>query len=145
MQFCYGDMNHVRILEEAEFWKRQEAEHTVVIREIVPDLEQEFVNQLIDYQRILSATEATILQYIERLNRTCFKITPEVEEKVTGIIDVTVKQSQTFIDFLNNMMKNSVAVKSSLTAPIVIAHIIRESEYYIGIAKAYLTYADCDQ
>jgi len=27
MQFCYGDKNHIRILEEAEFWKRQEAEH----------------------------------------------------------------------------------------------------------------------
>jgi len=34
MQFCYGDKNHIRILEEAEFWKRQEAEHTVVIRKL---------------------------------------------------------------------------------------------------------------
>jgi len=61
MQFCYGDKNHIRILEEAEFWKRQEAEHTVVIRKIVQDLEEKFTEKLDEYQKILSATEATIL------------------------------------------------------------------------------------
>jgi len=51
MQFCYGDKNHIRILEEAEFWKRQEAEHTVVIRKIVQDLEEKFTEKLDEYQR----------------------------------------------------------------------------------------------
>jgi len=48
MQFCYGDKNHIRILEEAEFWKRQEAEHTVVIRKIVQDLEEKFTEKLMN-------------------------------------------------------------------------------------------------
>lgn len=143
MQFCYGEKNHIRILEEAEFWKRQESEHTVVIREIVTDLEDEFVNILKDYQRVLSATEASILQYIERLNRSCFTITPEIAENITYMIEITLKQSQTFIEFLNSMMKNSTAIKNNFAAPIVIAHIVRESEYYIGIAKAYLNQVDC--
>jgi hypothetical protein len=32
MQFYYGDRNLLRVLDEIEFWKRQEAGHTVVIR-----------------------------------------------------------------------------------------------------------------
>ena len=138
MEFCYGDKNHIRILEEAEFWKRQEAEHTVVIREIVTDLEDEFAETLKEYQRILSATEATILQHIERLNRSCYKITPEIIQNIIQLIEITLQQSQTFITFLGNMMENSPAVKNSLAAVIVVNHIIRESEYYIAIAKTYL-------
>lgn len=140
MQFCYGDMNHIRILEEAEFWKRQESEHTVVIREIVSGLEKEFEERLEEYQRIFSATESTVMQYIERLNRSCYEITPEVVENIINIINITISQSKTFINFLNNMMKDSTAVKNTITAPVVINHIIRESKYYIGIAKAYLTH-----
>lgn len=33
MQFYYGQQMPLRILDEAEFWKNQEEEHTVVIRE----------------------------------------------------------------------------------------------------------------
>jgi len=36
MQFYYGHQMPLRILDEAEFWKRQEEEHTIVIRELVP-------------------------------------------------------------------------------------------------------------
>lgn len=139
MQFCYGDMNHIRMLEEAEFWKRQESEHTVVIREIVGNLEKEFEEKSKDFQRVFSSTESTIMQYIERLNRSCYEITPEVVENIINIISNTISQSQAFINFLNNMMKDSTAVKNTVTAPVVINHIIRESKYYIGIAKAYLS------
>lgn len=46
MQFYYGQQMPLRILDEAEFWKHQEEEHTVVISELVPDLEQPFVDAL---------------------------------------------------------------------------------------------------
>jgi hypothetical protein len=36
MQFYYGQQMPLRILDEAEFWKHQEEEHTVVIRELTP-------------------------------------------------------------------------------------------------------------
>ncbi|HHV29491.1 MAG TPA: DUF2935 domain-containing protein [Clostridium sp.] len=140
MQLCYGDKNNIRILEEAEFWKRQESEHTVVIRKIIQDLEDEFVEKLDEYQKILSATEATILQYIERLNRSCYAMTPELVQKIANIIEITLRQSEIFVNFLNTMAKESEAVKNNLTASVVINHIIRESEYYIGIAKAYLSH-----
>ncbi len=143
MQFCYGEKNHIRILEEAEFWKRQEAEHTVVIREIVSDLEEKFVEKLEESQKVFSAMEATILQYIERLNRSCYMMTPELIQNIIHLIQVTLCQSQMFVDLLTTMMGESAAVKNSLAAVVVINHIIRESEYYIGIAKAYLDHVAC--
>lgn len=140
MQFCYGEKNHIRILEEAEFWKRQEAEHTVVIREIVSDLEEEFVEKLEESQKVFSTMEATILQLIERLNRSCYIITPELVQHIIYLIQVTLHQSQMFVELLTTIMGESAAVKGNLVAVVVINHIIRESEYYIGIAKAYLSH-----
>lgn len=141
MEFCYGEKNNVRILEEAGFWKRQESEHTVVIREVIPDLEAEFVAELEEAQRIFSQTEGTIDQYMKRLRQTCFKITPDILEEIICLIEVTLKQSIMFVDFLDTMIKESSVLRGNATAVIVVAHIMRESEYYIGIAKAYLSYA----
>ncbi len=138
MEFCYGNMNHVRILEEAKFWKRQETEHTVVIREIVPNLENEFVRQLEEYQRIFGAMEATLVQCFEQLNRSCYKITPAAVRNIVTLIEKTVCQSEAWIKFLKDMLKNSIAVRTDQVAVTVINHIMRESEYYIGIAKTYL-------
>ena len=138
MEFCYGDMNHVRILEEAKFWKRQEAEHTVVIREVVENLEDVSVNRLEEYQRIISSSEAVLVQYFERLNRSCYEMTPEIIQHIVTMIEVTLRQSQSFIQFLGNMLQNSNAVKNASAGVVVTNHIIRESEYYIGIAKTYL-------
>jgi hypothetical protein len=138
MEFCYGDKNHIRILEEAEFWKRQESEHTVVIRELVGDLEEEFVEKLIEFQQVFSSTEATIVQVFERLNRSCYNLSPEMIQNIRYIIETTVQQSRAFVAFLSNLIRQSAAVKSNVTAGVVINHIIRESEYYIGIANTYL-------
>jgi hypothetical protein len=46
MQFYYGQQMPLRILDEAEFWKHQEEEHTVVIRELVAGLESSYIEAL---------------------------------------------------------------------------------------------------
>jgi hypothetical protein len=74
----------------------------VVIREIVRNLEKEFVEKLKEFQEIFSSTEAIVVQY--------------------------------------TVLRESSAVKNNLAAIVVINHIIRESEYHIGIAKAYLNH-----
>lgn len=109
MEFCYGDKNSVRILEEAQFWKRQEAEHTVVIREIVNSLESMYVVKLQELQRVFSQTEATITQYMKRLRRTCYEITSEVLEDIICLIELTWEQSEMFVEYLDMMTKQSQA------------------------------------
>lgn len=138
MRFCYGDKNTLRVLEEAEFWKRQEGEHTQVILEVATGLEENYVNQLKEFQEIFNSTEAIVLQYIEMLINSKNVITPIMHHEIMQLINLTIQQSKSFVDFLGNMIRDSAAVKNNPIAIVVINHIRRESEYYIGIAKAFL-------
>ena len=61
-----------------------------------------------------------------------------------NIINLSVRQSQVFVDFLGMLLRDSDAVKNNPSAVVVINHIRRESEYFIGIVTAFLT-ASCNQ
>ncbi len=138
MRFNYGEMNSLRALEESEFWKNQEAEHTIVIQEVVPDLEEDYVEKLIEYKGVFDSTIARIVQYIETIINLEDSISPEINEEIMQIIKIAIMQSQVFVDFLNTMLKESTAVGNNPIANVVINHIRRESDYYIGVVKAFL-------
>lgn len=137
MRFIYGEMNVLRALEEAEFWKRQESEHTVVIQEVVPDLEEEYVDKLIEYKEIFDSTEARITQYIENIVNSQ-NISPRIYEDNIQLINLAIKQSQVFINFLSMLLRESDPVVNDPISTTVINHIRRESEYFIGIVSAFL-------
>ena len=59
MQFYYGSQMPLRVLDECEFWKLQEAEHTVVIRQAVPNLEERYVNDLKQWEVTLQPKPST--------------------------------------------------------------------------------------
>ena len=59
MQFYYGNQMPLRVLDEAEFWKHQEEEHTVVIRELVANLEEEYVKAMHEWEKALGETHQT--------------------------------------------------------------------------------------
>lgn len=138
MQFYYGDKNIQRALDEAEFWKQQEAEHTVVIRQIIPALEPEYVTALQRWEEVFAQTKGAIVKYIELLLRSVDHISQGVEGEILQLIHCTIQQSQEFINFLNQLISTSRAVKANPIAITVINHIRRESEYYIGIASAVI-------
>ncbi|HHW06822.1 MAG TPA: DUF2935 domain-containing protein [Clostridia bacterium] len=143
MGLCYGELNHLRILEEAGFWKRQEAEHTVVIREIVPTLEAPYADRLQDLQLSFQEMENTVVQLIERLVRAHCPVSPALAGEIRRLIENTAQQSRVFVNFLNTLLQESAALQENPTAAVVINHIIRESEYYLGIAQAYLSDRPC--
>jgi hypothetical protein len=139
MRFFYDDKNILRALEEAQFWKNQEAEHTDVIMEIVPDLEKEYVSKLEEYKRIFNSTEARIVQYMEAAVNCLNNLSPEMYEHIINVINLSARQSQVFVDFLGLLLRDSEAVKSNPAAVVVLNHIRRESEYFIGIVTAFLS------
>lgn len=138
MQFYYGDKMPLRVLDEIEFWKLQEAEHTVVIRELVDNLEEQFRTSLQDWEQSLSKTHARSKRFIETLNRSGHHINPEVSQKITKLMKYSLHQSQDFITFVNQIAAESQAARSNRTAIVVLNHIRRESEYFIGIAQTIL-------
>ena len=144
MRFFYGDKNILRALEEAEFWKQQEAEHTDVIMEVVPDLEDEYVDKLEEYKEIFNSTRARIVQYMEAAVNCQYNLSPEMYQNIVNIINLSIRQSQVFVDFLGMLLRDSEAVKNNPAAVTVVNHIRRESEYFIGIVTAFLS-ASCTQ
>ncbi len=134
MQYYYGDKNFLRVLDEIEFWKIQEKEHTVVIRKIAPELENEYVKQLENWEQAFTQTRAIAVRYVEAVNRSVSYISPELQQQIMQFIDFCMRQSQEFVMFLNMISSQSPTIKDNIVATTVVNHIRRESEYFIGIA-----------
>jgi hypothetical protein len=134
MQFVYGETKAIRLLDEANFWKHQEQEHTVVIREIVPDLEKRFVEDLKQWETAFLKTHSRVIQLTETMIRSG-NYAPAYLNQVQTLISYSLEQSSRWIQFLFEILSLSPAVKKAPVAKTVIRHIIRESEYFSGIAQ----------
>lgn len=141
MQFYYGWQMPLRLLDEAEFWKMQEKEHTVVIREALRQLEPEYVNALKRWEQMLSNTHQNIVSYIETVVRNPYPYVP-LQADVVRLISYCLDESMAFIALCRQLKAESEAAKDSVIAQTVLDHIIRESEYFIGIARIIL-YPGC--
>lgn len=137
MQFYYGQQMPLRILDEAEFWKQQEEEHTVVIREALGGLEQKYVEALKAWEQALSRTHQTVVSYIETVNRSQY-IYNQLYQHVLQLVTFCLNESMQFIELCRQIKVHSVVAKDNLLAKTVLDHIIRESEYFIGIARVIL-------
>jgi len=140
VQYYYGDKTTLRVLDEIEFWKHQEGEHTVVIRQLVSDLEENFVEQLINWEQAFAQAEGVAVRYIEAVIRSMGVIDPILLQNIKQFTLFAVNQSCSFVAFLNQLTAQSEAVRNNDTAIVVINHIRRESEYLIGIVSATLNY-----
>ncbi|MBB6446970.1 DUF2935 domain-containing protein [Bacillus benzoevorans] len=138
MQYYYGQQMPLRILDEAEFWKHQEKEHTVVIRELVSNLEAEYVEALKKWETSLGETHQKVIRFIETVVRSAYYISAALQQQVLELVSFCLKQSLQFIELCQQIKTNSAAVSANPTAKVVIDHIIRESEYFVGIAQALL-------
>jgi hypothetical protein len=138
MQFYYGDKMSLRILDEGEFWKHQEAEHTEVIRALVPNLERPFVEALKAWEQAFSRTQSVFVQYIETAVRMGHHVNPRFYQDVLQLVQFAMNESLQFIGLLNQLGTESQALKSNQTALVVLDHIRRESDYFVGISKALL-------
>lgn len=136
MQYYYGDKNPLRMLDEIDFWKQQESEHTVVIRQIVKNLESSFVKQLQEWELLFSQTQGNAVRYIEAVNRSKGIINAILLENIRQLTIYAYNQSMNFVNFLNQLIAESEAVKNNDIAIVAINHIRRESEYFIGIVTA---------
>lgn len=138
MQFYYGQQMPLRILDEAEFWKHQEEEHTVVIRELVTNLETAYVEALKKWEEALSATHQQVVRFIESVVRAGYYVPYQLYQQVLQLVSHCLQQSLDFIKLCQQIKTESKAVSKNPTAKVVLNHIIRESEYFIGIAQLLL-------
>lgn len=139
MQFYYDEKMPLRILDEGDFWKQQESEHTVVLRELVSNLEPSYVEALAEWEQALSQTQALFTRYIEAVVRSGHKVSESLLEQIKELVVFSLNQSEQFIQLLDQMGSSSPAFRNNPTALSVLNHIRRESEYFIGISQAILS------
>jgi len=133
MQFYYGEQNIVRALDEAEFWKHQEAEHADLIPVVTPNLEPEYVQNLEQIGLECSALHEETVRYTESITRLQGAVDNAMKTQMMNLIKRCIAQSLRFIDYMEEMLRQSQAVRSNKTSQTVIHHMIRESDYFVGI------------
>lgn len=138
MQYYYGSQMPLRVLDECDFWKLQEEEHTVVIRELVKNLEPQYVKDLKEWETTLTHTHQQVIRFMETAIRSAGAFSQSLYQSLMQLVTYCLKESQQFIQFCNMLMQQSEPIKTNMTAIVVVKHIIRESEYFIGIAQTIL-------
>ncbi|CRF28595.1 superoxide dismutase [Mycobacterium tuberculosis] len=136
MLYVYGTLMPLRVLEEIRFWKMQEKEHTVVIRELVPALEPQFVLLMQQWEGVFAQTEAVSGQLIEAVVRSHPPISPYLTAQIQELLCISIRQSREFVVQLFTLMEQSRPIRSSPVIQTVMMHIIRESEYFVGVLHA---------
>lgn len=135
MLYSYGAWMPLRILDEIQFWKQQEREHTVVIRELTEDLESEYVTVLQQYEKEFGDFEVRVNRYIESAIRYGAALPSGIQSRILKLTQASVAQSEEFLRFLDGLLQKSQAIASQPTAVVVLRHIQRESEYFIGVVQ----------
>ncbi|MCL2617010.1 MAG: DUF2935 domain-containing protein [Defluviitaleaceae bacterium] len=138
MQFYYGEQNILRALDEAEFWKHQEAEHAGLIPVVTPGLEADYTQKLEQFGVEMKHMNAEAVKYIQSIVRSRGAVSHQLKAQMLEFIKRCVDQSKSFSELMEDMLQNSVAVRSSQPSQTVIHHMIRESQYFIGIDQLIL-------
>src|SRR5690606_36751571 len=108
----YGGQMPLRILDEAEFWKMQEAEHTVVIREAFYNLEKKYVDVLKEWEQALKKTQQTVVSYIETVIRSPH-IPPQLFRQIKKLIAYCLEESMKFIKLCRHIRRYSKVAKEN--------------------------------
>ncbi|ASA25540.1 Fe-Mn family superoxide dismutase [Paenibacillus donghaensis] len=136
MLYVYGPMMPARILEEIVFWKNQEKEHTVVIKALIPQLEEPYVKLLNEWAAVFAATSQAAAQLLESavapVPPGSSHLIPETEQ----LIYIACTQSHEFIRQLYAMMESSPAVNAQPLSSVVLLHFIRESQYFLAMLES---------
>jgi len=139
MRYYYGEKNILRALDEAEFWKTQEADHTDLIPAVTPNLEAQYAQRLHQLGLEIRQNQAEAVKYITSITRSNGMISQELKMQMLNLIKACVEQSKNFVSLMNEMLSHSHAVNSNPTSQSVLHHMIRESQYFIGIDQLILS------
>lgn len=115
----------------------QEEEHTVVIREALDHLEEKYVDALKKWEQALSETHQKAVSFVESVNRSTY-VHKQLHNQVIQLVTFSLDESTKFIELCRQIKTHSSAAKNSLIAKTILDHIVRESEYFIGIARTVL-------
>ncbi|GFN31133.1 Fe-Mn family superoxide dismutase [Paenibacillus xylaniclasticus] len=140
MLFVYGDQTPIRLLEEIRDWKRQEIEHTAVIRSLLPNLEPEYAWVLTEWEQPLRTAERVADRC---LNEALARTTDEendwelVNTRADRLLEAAAYQSQRFVEHLLQILERSHSLTTNKAAKSFILHAVRESNGFLSMNEYY--------
>lgn len=135
MEYYYGNKNIIGALSEARFWKHQELEHVELLGLIVPDLEQEFVKTLKEFELNIQKMRGYIDQFTETEVRS---LSTADTTKMLDCIEDAIVQSKQFVHFMGEILEKSKSKHLNEPTKHTVNHFIRESRYFVGIVETVL-------
>jgi uncharacterized membrane protein len=108
------------------------------MRELMHDLEREYVDALLRWGEVLETTHQQVERYVESVVRNDNELVPSLYQQVLELMSFCLQESVAFIQFCRQVKSESKAASSNSTAQVVMDHIIDESNYFIGIAQTIL-------
>ncbi|WP_025696650.1 DUF2935 domain-containing protein, partial [Paenibacillus forsythiae] len=133
MLYKYGPPSSVRILEEIRFWKNQEKDNAALVKLAVPELKAPFVKLMDEWAAVFAASENAARSLLERAQSPGTGGDADPAE-VERLAEAAREQSREFIRHLNAIQEQSPELRGA-AADTYLTHVIRETEYFLGILK----------
>lgn len=138
MQFYYGGQMPLRILDEAEVWKKQETEHTIILGEFAVGMEQEYVDSLRRWSETLDATHRHVRRFIDSVTRSDHQLPPQLYDQILDLISFCLQESIAFKQFCQKIINKSVPARDNQVVKVFIQHVISASDDFISTAQTIL-------
>ena len=138
MLTVYGRLMPLRILEEIRFWKLQEKERAIIIRELVPNLEAPYQKLMAEWENVFDKTEQAAQNLIDHILANQKQANTEHTAQIQKLAERSVDQTKQWIEHLNRLIDASETIRTNATARTVEHHIVNESKYFLGILDALL-------
>ncbi|MCR8846485.1 DUF2935 domain-containing protein [Paenibacillus sp. SC116] len=136
MLLIYGPYMPIRILEAIQDWKSQEKEHAVLIRSVVPELEPNFHQVLTEWEHVFAKTEETARGWLHNCISSDRRWDTSLLTQIDQLLGASVHQSEHFIQQLEHMKQFSQGVRHTSAAPLLCAHVVRESYVFVSVTKS---------
>ncbi len=135
---AFNDVSHrLKLLSEIHFWKTHEKEHSLLIRELVPSLEPEYASLLTEWEAVFHRMEHAAQKQMQAAIRFPGEHADVLEPQAEMLARASAAQSAEWCRQLFHMTEQSAALRSRPTAKEMVSHLIKESDYFLHVLRAF--------
>lgn len=141
MLMVYNSLMPLRIMEEVRFWKMREKENIAMLSELCTGIEPHFAQLLQAWADVLHKTGDAADRWIKSsLNESlAMHNLAQNQSDYNKMMRHAVKQSEDLTQHLHKLAAQSHTISNSPPIIVVVQHIIRESEYFLGVFNSVIT------
>src|SRR5690625_4669167 len=138
MQYYYGSQMPLRVLDEAESWKKQELKHTDIMLELINPSEKHYVEELNRWRDDLDTTHEHVKRYVESVVRHDNQLSSHLCKQILELVAFCREVSVAFTAFSQELVTESETVNKNSTVSRIQQQRVAMSNEFIQDAKISL-------